>query len=226
MSIALNTSGFEDEVVTVGAAEYERLTIADYVHGYTTQVGAPQLPLKGLLIDVPAGKAAQLSVVDSRVQPYSGYQVYPVPAAVVDAVGGMAAVGSAFYEDELAYGTDGFYPQSVAALGQSYVFRDQVKQQVIFYPLDFNPASGQLHLYRRIELRIDFVDAAYAHASPGGQTTWQAPGSSPGVRKVVFLFVSLLALVLVFWWHAWFSFIIPLLVAEKILTGSTSLGQK
>lgn len=32
-------------------------------------------------------------------------------------------------------------------------------------------------------------------------------------------------LVLVFWWHAWFSFIIPLLVAEKVLTGSTSLGR-
>jgi hypothetical protein len=31
-------------------------------------------------------------------------------------------------------------------------------------------------------------------------------------------------LVLVFWWHAWFSFIIPLLIAEKLLTDSTSLG--
>jgi hypothetical protein len=32
-------------------------------------------------------------------------------------------------------------------------------------------------------------------------------------------------LVLVFWWHAWFSFIIPLLVAEKLLTGCTDLGR-
>ena len=31
-------------------------------------------------------------------------------------------------------------------------------------------------------------------------------------------------LVLVFWWHAWFSFIIPLLVAEKLLTDSTELS--
>lgn len=30
-------------------------------------------------------------------------------------------------------------------------------------------------------------------------------------------------LVLVFWWHAWFSFILPLLVGEQILTGSASL---
>jgi hypothetical protein len=31
-------------------------------------------------------------------------------------------------------------------------------------------------------------------------------------------------LVLVFWWHAWFSFIIPLLVAEKLLTKSSELS--
>jgi hypothetical protein len=32
-------------------------------------------------------------------------------------------------------------------------------------------------------------------------------------------------LVLVFWWHTWFSFIIPLLVAEKLFSDSTSLGR-
>ena len=32
-------------------------------------------------------------------------------------------------------------------------------------------------------------------------------------------------LVLVLWWHAWFSFIIPLLIAEKLFSGSTSLGR-
>ncbi len=38
-------------------------------------------------------------------------------------------------------------------------------------------------------------------------------------------FAPVETLVLVFWWHAWFSFIIPLLVAEKLLTDSTSLGR-
>ena len=32
-------------------------------------------------------------------------------------------------------------------------------------------------------------------------------------------------LVLVLWWHAWFSFIIPLLIAEKLLTRSRVLGR-
>ncbi len=185
MTIALNTGGFEAEVVTVDGREYEQLNISDYVHGYTAQTGAPQLPLKGLLIDVPQGKTAEVSVVDSQVEPYSGYRIYPVPEAVVDAAGGMAAVGSAFVQDELVYSSDGFYPDAVAALGQSYVFRDQLKQQVIFYPIGFNPASGQLNLYRRIELRIDFVDSLYSKANLKSSSPWQVPGSHPGVLSPI-----------------------------------------
>ena len=50
---------------------------------------------------------------------------------------------------------------------------------------------------------------------------WAPPWGDP---VIVAGFAPIETLVLVFWWHAWFSFIIPLLVAEKLLTGSTSLG--
>jgi hypothetical protein len=114
MTLALTTSGFEAEVVTVGGQEFEQLKIADYVHGYTSDVGAPQLPLKGLLINVPADKAAQLTNIDSEVQPFSGYRIYPVPQPALDTLNGMAAVGSAFTQDQFAYSTDGFYPPKLS----------------------------------------------------------------------------------------------------------------
>jgi hypothetical protein len=50
---------------------------------------------------------------------------------------------------------------------------------------------------------------------------WAPPWGDP---VIIAGFAPIETLVLVFWWHAWFSFIIPLLVAEKLLTGSTSLG--
>jgi hypothetical protein len=50
---------------------------------------------------------------------------------------------------------------------------------------------------------------------------WSPPWGDP---VIIAGFAPVETLVLVFWWHAWFSFIIPLLVAEKLLTGSTSLG--
>jgi len=51
---------------------------------------------------------------------------------------------------------------------------------------------------------------------------WAPPWGDP---VIIAGFAPVETLVLVFWWHAWFSFIIPLLVAEKLLTESTSLGR-
>ena len=50
---------------------------------------------------------------------------------------------------------------------------------------------------------------------------WAPPWGDP---IIIAGFAPVETIVLVLWWHAWFSFIIPLLVAEKLLTGSTSLG--
>ena len=176
MGLPLSWSpAFEANVVNVGAQEFEQLHIADYVHGYTDELGAPQLPLKGILIDVPAGKEAQLSVLKTEVEPYSGYRIYPVPQDVPDTNEGMAAVGQQFVQDQSVYNADGFYPQTVAELGQSYVFREQIKQQVIFYPIDFNPVSGELNFYERIRVRIDYVDNRLAKAMVAPSSPWQPP---------------------------------------------------
>lgn len=50
---------------------------------------------------------------------------------------------------------------------------------------------------------------------------WAPPWGDPVIIAGI---APIETIVLVFWWHAWFSFIIPLLVAEKLLTGSNSLG--
>jgi hypothetical protein len=175
VNLELVTTGFEAKVVNVGAQEFEQLHITDYVHSYTGDLGAPQLPLKGILINIPPGKVAKLSVLNTEVEPYSGYRIYPVPKDVVDSEAGMAAVGQSFFQDQAAYNADGFYPQAVAQLGQSYVFREQIKQQIIFYPLDFNPVTGQLNLYQRIKVRIDYMDNTIAKAMVAPAAPWQPP---------------------------------------------------
>jgi len=51
---------------------------------------------------------------------------------------------------------------------------------------------------------------------------WAPPWGDPLIIAEV---APVETLVLVTWWHCWFSFIIPLLVAEKLLTVSTHLGR-
>lgn len=58
---------------------------------------------------------------------------------------------------------------------------------------------ANLPLYHSLTVIPGFFDITHIH-NPGGAFGFLA-GSGPGVRKVVFLFVSLLALVLIFWFY-------------------------
>ena len=175
VTLELLTDSFDTELVYAGAQEFERLRIAEYIHGYSAEVGYPQMPLKGILIDIPQGMAASLSVLETEVKSHSGYQIFPVPEAIVDAEGAAAAVGESFVFDEAAYGKDAFYPQDVAKLASIYTFRDQKKQQVVFYPLSFNAATGDLRFYRRIRVRIEYVDNQLAMTDAINPSPWKVP---------------------------------------------------
>jgi hypothetical protein len=127
ITLELRTKAFETETVHAGGSEFKRLRINEYVHGYTAEVGKPQLPLKGILLDIPEGKAAQVSVLDTDSTIQYGYQVYPVAGNVADEQNNTVQVSDLFVIDEAAYGENAFYPADVAEIGEAYIFREQVK---------------------------------------------------------------------------------------------------
>jgi hypothetical protein len=187
VTLELHTDTFDTEVVFAGGQEFERLRIADYIHGHTRELGKPEVPLKGILLDIPQGQSAALSVLQTELDTYSGYQVFPVPEQVVDDQGSVAGVGESFVWNQRAYALDAFYPQEVAQLGDVFVFRGQSKQQLLFYPLSFNPATGQLKHFRKIRVRIDYVDGNLAKADPVTPAPWQLPvtgGASDSIASI------------------------------------------
>jgi hypothetical protein len=109
-TLELKTEYFDTDTVYADSLEFERIRVEEYIHGYTSEVGQPQMPLKGILIDIPEGMTGSLSIVETEVQSYTGYHIFPVPQAVVDASGAAAAVGEGFVFDEAAYARDAFYP--------------------------------------------------------------------------------------------------------------------
>jgi hypothetical protein len=182
ITLALYTDSFLAQSVYAQGMEYERLTINDYVHGYTSEVGKPELPLKGVLVDIPAGKTAKLSILQTEAETHAGYQIFPVPVNIADEQQDGAAASSvaeSFVIDDEAYTTDAFYPQAAAQLAQVFVVREQKKQQVVFYPFSFNPATGELRQYRKIKLRIDYVDDLFAKADVPAASAWQVPVAQP-----------------------------------------------
>ncbi|MGD2124962.1 MAG: DUF2341 domain-containing protein [Desulfobacteraceae bacterium] len=199
VTLELRTEAFDMEMVEVEGVTYQRLRILDYIHGLTQELGKPELPVKGVLLDLPDSVSPSLSVETTVSQTYSGYRVYPVPEEVVQGEAGAAHVSEVFAMDRETYATDGFYPGETTRLGQTYTFRDQEKLQVLFYPLVFNPVSEELTHYTRIRVRIEYEGAkertlsravAVPAPSPSGPRTvsravaWSPPVSQGPVYKV------------------------------------------
>jgi hypothetical protein len=172
ITFELRTAGFEAQQVVVEKEEFERLRISEYIHGYTAETGKPELPLKGILLDVPSGQSLQLTVVETEVEHHSGYRVYPVPETVAAEQGDTAQVAEVFVIDASAYNSDAFYPAQIVQTAEQYVFRGQLRQRVVFYPLAFNAAAGELAHYRRIRVRVDYAEVDLAKQSTPQPEPW------------------------------------------------------
>ncbi|MEJ2099380.1 MAG: C25 family peptidase propeptide domain-containing protein, partial [Desulfobacterales bacterium] len=175
MTLELSTDSFDTQVVTADGLEFERLRISQYIHGYSQEVGKPEVPLKGILLDIPEGQSATLEVLQTEVDTYTGYRLLPVPENIVDDQGSTVSVAESFIWDQTAYAIDEFYPAAVAALGDGFVFRGQLKQQLMFYPISFDPATGELRHYRKIRVRIDYQEGILAKADTHSPPPWQLP---------------------------------------------------
>jgi hypothetical protein len=121
-----------------------------------------------------------LTILETEARIHSGYRVYPVPEKVVDGDSDAAVVSEVFAYDEAAYRQDSYYPQTTAELGASYLYRGGLKQQVIFYPLHFNPVSGKIELLTRIRVRLDYVDAGVSLVETSEPIAWAPPKPASG----------------------------------------------
>jgi hypothetical protein len=156
VTLELRTQAFDMATVEAGGVTYQRVRVLDYIHGFTSEVGKPELPVKGVILDVPEGKTASLSVEGTESQSYTGYWIYPVPEKQASSDGGMQRVVEEFRVDPGLYASNAYYPDVVAQLGESYTFRGQQRIQVLFYPLHFNPGTKELVQYNRIRVRVDY----------------------------------------------------------------------
>ncbi|MBW2059142.1 MAG: DUF2341 domain-containing protein [Deltaproteobacteria bacterium] len=192
ITVELLTEGFDAEAAEGGGELFSRLRIPGYIHGLTQEAGKPELPVKGVLLDLPEGVKAKIEVAETEAETHRGYWVYPVPERRVEEAGGLKHVAEIFTIDEAAYATDAPYPKTAARLGEIYTVRDQRKLQVLFYPLAFNPATRELTLYKRIRVRIDFEEAgkallAGAETGPSGPAvgSWSPPSEGSAYKVLL-----------------------------------------
>ncbi len=62
------------------------------------------------------------------------------------------------------YVRDALYPGRLGEIGYSGYMRDQAVVQVLVYPLQVNPVTGEARFYRHLRVRVTFDASAQAQA--------------------------------------------------------------
>jgi len=170
------TAGYQIERAGRAGEACQRVLIPGTAQ--TTAPGQPQVPVRGVLLGLPAAEGVSVQVVEAEVELLRPYRLCPAPALRVlgDDVGApLVEVSSS---DPARYASDAFYPGQPVTIALSGYLRDQAVAQVHFYPLQYNPLRGEVRLYRRILARVTWT-------APPSAATAGARWASPAYERLL-----------------------------------------
>jgi len=147
--IQFNINGFDVDDITEGADLYHSLRFPYY---YTTlEVGKPQLPAITEMIGIPNVANVTLEIMAGEFETLTDYRVHPFQTPLLE-----GQQRTRLDIDAGVYSRDAFYPGVLAEIDQPSIWRDVRTVTLRVYPLQFNPVTGELNVYRDIMVRLKF----------------------------------------------------------------------
>ncbi len=142
--------------------------------GRTSEHGAPDLPVRGLLVGLPPFADPIVEVIETESESRSGYRIVPAPRPVLLHEGEWKWSRMVrIVPDPARYGTDAFYPEHLTEVLDTAVIRGLRVARIRICPVRFNPASEEIEIYSRIRIRIRYGTPA---AALPGEPSRLAPG--------------------------------------------------
>lgn len=155
------------EPVNAAGRTFHRLHLPSY--SAVGLPGQPELLETGVVIGLPPTGGATVQVLEQQVEELPGvYLIYPVPDTTVllDPATGRpdaaAGVQLRFAWDAAAYAADAFQPATVVALAETAVIRQQRVARIAVRPVQYNPATGALRVYRYLRIAVTFASPVLA----------------------------------------------------------------
>ena len=142
---------FVHEVKAEGVI-YHRMSIPG--HATLTDIGKPELPIIGQIIEVPYGVNFDIEIIKSQSIPLECYNVYPAQEPLRD----QEAEALNFSIDEVTYQTDAFYPEELAMIGMGDIGIVR-GHRIVFLkvnPLQYNPVTREMRAFSNIEVRLNY----------------------------------------------------------------------
>lgn len=156
INLELRVGDFRVEMIEHEGQTYQRLIIPDMVQ--SARPGEPQIPTRGTILGIPSTEGVSVKILDASYEILRGYRLCPAPEIKVtaDNLNDILTEGvkQTFAINKKVYTTDAYYPDKTVEISHTGYMRDQPIAQVQFYPVQYNPVTGELRLYHRILARI------------------------------------------------------------------------
>jgi len=152
MTIELTLPPFQLKSIAEYAAVYQRIYLPGWAK--TTQQGAPELPVKGVLIKVPQTGDLKVSVLNNEYETINDCLLYPVPKTKI--TDDYTGIITEFIKNEKIYTCNKFLPGAVNELCPREFFGRTTIARLMLYPFQYNPRRKKLLFSRKIRLQISF----------------------------------------------------------------------
>lgn len=156
--LQLNIAEIQVETIEQGSQTYQRLLIPNMVQKNVP--GAPQIPTRGTMVGIGTPENVSAELLDADIEILSGYQLLPAPTLEVEgdilADPEQARLKETYVPDPAIYTTNAFFPADLVEIGETGYIRDQAVAQIQFYPVQYNPVTGEVRLYRRLTVRVSW----------------------------------------------------------------------
>jgi len=153
--IEIISRGFDSSVEEIEGQIYHHLSLDGA--SLSQEEGEPQLPLRVMMLGIPLEANVTVEVVEVETARSLNYHVSPAPRRVLSLTkSGEPFTTTEFYRNDPLYSQNTFFPPRIAKVTQIVFIRDQRVAQLEVYPLQYNPASGELLFHKRLILRVTF----------------------------------------------------------------------
>lgn len=158
----LTTPGYE---ITPGNDDQQVYQLID-IPGLDqiSEVGKPQLPVKGLLIGVPSDAEFTLNILEDETEVIQGeFNIQPVGKSE-GLIEDFSPGPIVYLPDESVYQSASLFPESATLMGETAWIREQRVLQVSVYPFQYIPAEKSLVWHKRLRVEINFIGSESSKA--------------------------------------------------------------
>lgn len=161
VSVTFKPGELEIQNVNIPEGDFTLVTLPDYASSYVP--GAPQLPQLARMLEIPVCDSVMVNVVNAEYVDYNAGDLgisHPLFPVQISAAKNQPNPDFAYNRE--IYNTNAFYALPLVSVEKAGVRRSVALATVHVAPIQYNPVSQIVRVYKRIDVEFTFANADMA----------------------------------------------------------------